>query len=608
MPPKPRNGIQNTQLPRLSDGFTSLEGGMDGGSATNLLPRNKYAFGLNVTARTGYINNRPGWKKNMLSFVDDDTETAYTTGKFQGGLWYVQDSGDPFAFMSVSGHIYRGVTTPSGISIEDLTPPGDPNKSDLPKVWMCQADNFLVIQDDLDDPLVYDGTILRRSKQGRDPNAQPGQTPAQQLNYYEVPTGSAMAYGYGRLFLERNKEILAGDILDAAIPNSAIRFAESVLKNDAFAVPLTSGNITALIFGTNLNTNLGQGPLQAHTESGQIITLNITTDRDSWTTTPIQQIAMQGGAAVSQESAVNVNGDTWYRSADGVRSFIVALRDFGNWGNVPQSREVSNVLKYDTDFLLQFCSGVCFDNRLMFTVGPMAQGINTIWQGLAVIDFDLIGALADTIFGSAYGSSPKPAWEGIWEGINITQITKTYFGSTERCFIFANDPTEGNQIWELSKQDPFDNGDCPILSYIETGSYNFGDLTSNKKLVLADVWIDQLQKDVAFDFKFSPDQYPFWVDWQAFTESAGDICYTTNPITNCTTPVTTPTQYRSRLRLQEPDYQPNNPEVDYKFNLGYDFRFRIQWEGRCRIKGLRVQSIDTPDETTGSAPGVGGSP
>ena len=66
--PFPRNYV--------TDGFTSLERGMNGGSATNLLPRNQYAFGMNATARTGYINNRPGWSNLPLSFENDDIAEA----------------------------------------------------------------------------------------------------------------------------------------------------------------------------------------------------------------------------------------------------------------------------------------------------------------------------------------------------------------------------------------------------------------------------------------------------------------------------------------------------------------------------------------------------
>lgn len=585
---------------RVTDGFTSLEGGMDGGSATNLIPRNKYYFGRNVTARTGYINNRPGYNQIQLIFQNQEIKTAYETGKFQGASTYTPLIGNTYLFVSVSGRIYRIL---AGGIVEDLTPSGDPNMSTLPQVWMCQADTFMVIQDGRDDPFIFDGTILRRSNPGRDPNAIPGTLPSDQINYYEVPTGTAMAYGYGRLFLVRGKNIEAGDILDASIPNSAIRFSEVIQFQDSFSVPVTSGNITALNFGANLDTSLGQGPLQAHTASGDIITLNITTDRKSWTTTNIQVIAMRGGAATGQNAVINVNGDTWYRSADGIRSFIVALRQFNQWGNTPQSRELNQILSFDEPTYLKYVSGVCFDNRLLITISPQVQGENIIFQGLSVLDFDLLGALADSIFSGVYGTTPKPAYDGIWDGLNITQITKAYFGTIERCFIFTCHADQGNQFWELSKRDPFDNGNCPVTSLIETGSYNYGQLTRLKKLIAADIFIDQMQGQVNFNFKFLPEQYPFWTDWQAFEESDGGICSLPDPLNGtCQVPATVPTQYRSRLRLQQPPDSMDNSETDYPMDVGYDFRFRIEWTGRVRIKGFRVHGYLQEEETTGEVP------
>lgn len=593
---------------RVTDGFTSLEGGMDGGSATNLIPRNKVSFAMNATFRTGYVNNRPGWSNIPLVFVDEDQKTAYTTGRFQGGGWYIPDSGDPFAFVSVSGHIYRIVKNASSATVEDLTPDGDPNMSTLPQVWMCQADRFMVIQDGRDAPFIYDGIKLRRAVyttgviSGKVPSGV-GSTPEAPIGP-EVPVGTIMAYGYGRLWVCRGKNFQAGDILDASIYNSAIRFTEVLTLQDSFAVAVTDGNITAMIFGANLDTSLGQGSLQVHTASGSVTTLQVTVDRASWTTSNIQQVGLVGGSSTGQNCAVNVNNDTWFRSHDGIRSFVVARREFNTWGNKPQSREVNNVLRYDTpDFLVQ-ASGVWFDNRLLMTLSPQKSGHNVYFQGLSVLDFDLISTL-NKGSGSIYSTDPQPAYDGIWSGLNISQITKTFFGSKERCFIFSWDESLGNGLWELSTEDSFDNGNCPIVSWLETGSYNFNNLTNTKKLSGADIYLDQLQGEVNFDFKWSPDQYPFWMNWQSFTQSDGKPCGTSVQRTNllsCQVPVNVPIQYRSYLRLQEPDYQADGPETEFPLNQGYDFRFRVAWTGRCRIKGFRVLAALEPNTTTGSPP------
>lgn len=573
----------------LTDGFTSLERGMNGGSATNLLPRNQYSFAMNVTARSGYVNNRPGWTNLPLSFKDDEAQSDYKQGKWQGAGWYVPDSGNPYCFVSISGRIYRLiVNTYVNISVEDLTLSGDPNMSTLPRAWFCQADKFMVIQDGVDGPLIWDGNALRRSQTDKS-------TPQ------EVPTGTAMAYGYGRLWLVRGKNVEAGDIQDAAIPNSPINFSEVLQKQDAFAVPITSGEITAIIFGANIDTSLGQGPLQLHTESGQITTLNVTVDRDSWTTTNIQVIGLVGGSSMGQDAVVNVNNDTWFRSHDGLRSFIVARRDFGTWGNTPQSREVNNILDYDTPSLLAYASGVWFSNRLLMTLSPQLSNGHRYFQGLSVLDFDLLS----TLDGSIAGTNPRPAYDGIWSGLNISQITKTFFGSQERCFLFTWDETEGNGVWELSQSAPFDNGSCPIQSWIETGSMNFNNLTNLKTLMGADFWRDLMQKGVSMQVSFAPDQYPFWIPWQSWDDSDGQLCGALAPrndFLSCQVPINNPTQYRSQQRIQRPIRPGNGPETDYPLDQGYDFRFRIDWTGRARIKGFKVFAEIQNADATGKAP------
>lgn len=604
---------------RVFDGFTSLEAGMDAGSATNLIPRNKYFFGMNVTGRGGYIHNRPPWSEYPLVFTDTDTQTAYQTGRFQGGDWYLPDGGDPIGLASVSGHIYSLTIGPQQIQVADLTPNGDPNMSTLPHVWMCQADSFMVIQDGIDAPFIFDGAGLRRSRQGQDPNAAPGTLPANQLNFYEVPTGTRMAYGQGRLWLVRGRNWEAGDILDPSIPNSAIRFAEVIQFQDSFAVPPAAGKVTAIIFSAVTDTSLGQGQLQVHTETGYVTTLNITPSRESWATQtnpPLQTTALKGGGSVSQESTVTVNDDTWYRSRDGIRSFTVARREFGTWGNTPQSREVNSILKYDSSDLIKYSSGVWFDNRLLLAISPQQSGNNIYFQGLVALDFDMLSSLNDAVslYQSPRGFSQataKPGYDGIWSGLNISKITKPCFAGVDRCFLFTWDTVKGNGIWEMQPTDPtgesnlFDNGSCPIVSVIETGSYDFGTKTKRKKLIGAELWFDQLRGSTNFDFKWLPEQYPFWLDWQNFTESDGGLCFTTNPLTNaltCQVPINTPLQYRSRLQLQAPDYQPDNIEVDYPFDVGYDLRFRVAWTGQARIKGLRVHAYALEDETTGSPP------
>src|ERR1041385_6903574 len=87
------------------------------------------------------------------------------------------------------------------------------------------------------------------------------------------------------------------------------------------------------------DTALGQGPMLVGTPN-VVFTVNLPFDRTTWKNlAEALQTANPIVGPVSQDSVINVNGDLWYRSLDGIRSYITAQRQFnGAWGNTPQSR------------------------------------------------------------------------------------------------------------------------------------------------------------------------------------------------------------------------------------------------------------------------------
>jgi hypothetical protein len=85
------------------------------------------------------------------------------------------------------------------------------------KVYFCQAERYLIIQNGLDEPRIYDGYRLDRA------------------SYYGaqvVPVGQQMVYGQGRLFVATNggTEIVAGDLVYGG-STSSVSIASSSLAN-----------------------------------------------------------------------------------------------------------------------------------------------------------------------------------------------------------------------------------------------------------------------------------------------------------------------------------------------------------------------------------------
>ena len=110
---------------RISDGFLTLERGIDAGKSPSLLPRNQAAFAVNATMRGGYVKTRPAFNNIPLVFTaveQSDAETMqsnFKTGKFQGGYTY-QYGDKTFLVCGVGGYIYR--IDPKSGEVMDITP------------------------------------------------------------------------------------------------------------------------------------------------------------------------------------------------------------------------------------------------------------------------------------------------------------------------------------------------------------------------------------------------------------------------------------------------------------------------------------------------------
>ena len=205
----------------------------------------------------------------------------------------------------------------------------DKNPSDIPVYYFQQAEQYLIIQDGRSLPIIFNGAVSRRSD----------------VRNNEVPVGQAMAYGNGRLWVSKGREFVAGDIVGG--PTSVIQFTENtyIAEGGAFAVPLNTGDITAMKFMNQPDSSLGQGELLVHTDKA-VFAVNVPTSRDDWkkTSYPTVRIVAINYGAVSDRSCSLVNGDMFYRATDGVRSYVSSRREWKEYGQIPISREIGPLI------------------------------------------------------------------------------------------------------------------------------------------------------------------------------------------------------------------------------------------------------------------------
>lgn len=626
------------------DGLLAAIGGQDSGRNPSLLHPTQYALGVNIMCRGGYLETRYGFKPRPLVFENDEQEEWFQENLFQGGDFFAPNPRSAMFVCSVGGRIFkidvlddyqvteitptRGTATTAAfispaigssitiavsdnstihlnypavissgrymvtakalgtITIENLdATPGvliasgtavyylNPNPSLLPRIWTLQAEQYFLIQNGSDACIIYDGATARRAVRSG--------------TKLEVPTGTAMCYANKRIHVAVNrKEIELGDIYGG--PTTIIDFTETIYlaEGGKFRVP---DDITALVVAPVLDTSLGQGPVQIHTAKG-VYTLNLPVDRLRWKdlTAPIQLVSLINYGALSAYGTVIVNGDSFFRAPDGLRSFVMARRDFGTWGNVPVSREMTRIMQSDEPKFLQYSSAVLFDNLLLFTVNPLPieSGRSAYWQGLGVLDFDLI---------SSIGQRSPPVYPGVWSGVNVMQVVKGTFDGTERCFAFVRSEEGINEFWEIDPKSRFD-GECGrIVSRVETRAMDFGMPKGLHELFAAEYWVDHVEGEVDFTLQFRKDQNPCWVDWTAESQQVCAVLRECEvPEGECFAFKTFRPGYKTRIGFGTP------PDAVEDFSesparLGYEHEFALQWEGHARVKAFIVKAYEKTD-------------
>lgn len=592
----PTNGQQ------LFDGFSTLEGGINSGLPPELVPRNKASFAVNSTFRGGFAGPRPCFLKRTLVWPNDQgvTQNRFQTGKFQaagcrggtGDNFYSPIEGTSYIPVVISGRVFLINLfdyTVRDISLTDLNPP------DIDQGWLCQAEQYLLYQDGVTKPFIFNGATARRSNAGKN----------------ELPVGTCMGYGLGRLVValpgSQGRRYLAGDIVGGG--SEVIDFTENTFlaEGGSFSTLQKTGNITAFAYPVNLNSALGNSLLAVFTPKGVYFNI-LPTDRTTWKDlrTPIQVVALLNSGSLSP-SITNVNADLWFRRRDGAASLGAAVRNFGDWGDTPMSLEMDRIFLADTQRLLRFGSNVLFDNRLLQTCSPIStasgkdsQGTaapdrGCFHQGLAALDFSLLGSLR--------GKQP-PCWEGVWTGLNVFSIVQGEYNDESRCFLLTlSQPDSSTQVqtielWELLLDDAAtadNNGtaDVPIQWWLECPTYGFQHPKTFKQLMEGIVWIFDLEGSLGVSAQFRHDKAPDWQDWTTFSECATiRDCKTVN---GCLPQQPLQPQYRYFVELPQP-LDTCDEAVGYPHRSGYLFQPRLSFTGFARISGFDLVANALPPQ------------
>lgn len=400
----------------------------------------------------------------------------------------------------------------------------------------------------------------------------------------EMPPGRMGAYGLGRnaFALADGHTFMLGDIVGGSSGSPAQLYRDAVLRitensflagGGTFPLPNSGGEIRAMAFRAVLDTGLGQGPLAVFT-TDIVFSCKAPIERADWqnVTNPILTQSIISNGAQGQNGVVAANSDLVFRSVDGIRSEILAKRDFSTWGNVPISREVDPTLNLDTKSLLQFASAIVFDNRLLMTAEPAQGPLGTYHSKLIALNFDPISSLA---------GKAASIYDGIWSGLNILRLFKGKFAGIERAFGWCyNATTNQNELWELQPtgDDHFDNDTTPIAWEVQFPVLQFPAGGRNERELLrledGELYVDDIQGNVSFEMFYRPDFDPEWHPWYAWNVSQFPSW---QPTMGLGSPA------------KEADAETGRPSKE-----GYCFQMKLVVRGHCRLMGGRFRAVTIP--------------
>lgn len=551
-----------TDTNRIYDGFSTLIDGVDNGRSASILTPGYVYDAVNATFRGGEAESRPPFRDITLTFLNDpnhEIETTFRQEIFQGADFF-RTATYELIVCSVGGRHFSIQVSPNGYTglVREITTAGR-NSRLLSRAYFCQANKYMIIQDNNSLPVIFDGSNARRSN-GVD----------------EVPVGGPMAFGQERLIVGRGRQFLAGD-LGGSEKDAEIKFTETNFLNEggAFGLAAEMGIVRWLKFLPQQDTATGQGELLVGADNG-ISSVFTSVPRDQWKQTQIQRVTLLGVGGTGDKNVVAINGDVWFRSGDGWRSYRQARAEINGWARVPLSTEMRDYFAADTPELLQYGSAIYFDNRLISTICPQRGNYRTVHLGMAALDFNPI---------SSFGDTGHPAWDGIWNGCKPLQLLTGIIREQKRAFAFEWQEGVGNKLTEITSLPPDTLDTAPISRFI-TRSMSCGSPYTLRELVGGDIWARKITGGFAGRVLYSSEQDGVFYCWDTFDELAAS---TSDCAPTGCSPDVSRAESRPRIRMQNP---PEGARLGTSTRCAYEHQVWVEWSGRGKIHKGRFHFLN----------------
>jgi uncharacterized delta-60 repeat protein len=556
-----------------------------------LLNEQQYRRGVNVVNRGGIIQTRPGFAMRLI----------LPAGNLQGMTYFRVTKNNvniDHLVVAVNGKIYA-VPFPLAQprNWESLRLKNIQFDSSIPMVHFCDCEKTVQLLSDETVQIVPTFNVLVM-QDGKTPAAfwdgELSQHIAETAPTLGTPRGTWMAFSGGRLWIARDKLVIASDLFD---PLSFKERTEGEGRGDfSFKKPVTG--ITS--FMGNDRTEA----VTVFTEDRSELLQSGIRDRSQWIQTPgFQSILFPSTGCVAGRSIVFQAGLMWWYAAGGlVSSDAVASSQLTSQVNFKDAE-----MAYSKQFMFDDQSGICglsFENYLLMST-PIGQNFNS---ETFVLDYSPI---------SEASSEKIPAWSSVWTGIRPIQWASANIGNKRRAFAASVDYTalsdgSHNHVWEIFTPDREDSffeldDDFTVTEYrqpiyCEFETRMLGDGQDLKVMRYAEIDLLEVAGDVSVN-----------VDYRGRRGSHKEIL-----CKKIIAPITVETsgaeitdkeiedlgilrkQYR---RLTTEDASPNagcpTCENEYSENIDKAFSVLVRWCGQLAVESVRVFMDAMPEKSTG---------
>jgi hypothetical protein len=192
-------------------------------------------------------------------------------------------------------------------------------------------------------------------------------------------------------------------------------------------------------------------------------------------------------------------------------------------------------------------------------------------SGMTVLDLDVERSPRDSLTEIA---------DGLWTGMEVTQLVTAWVNGEERCFAFVKDADGNNAIREISAHQYGRDFSGPIRSRLYTRALDLAGILAQKTFAGLDVFLSKVVNSTKVRVAWKPDGHPVWRTLGHKAKEFG--CRPACPSAPCNV-VAAPAARQSF-------------GTDEQNKAFYRAEVRLDIQGHARLNALRVQATPVSTE------------